>query len=81
MIGRDSDFDAGGVGVHPPVGDATGGLVRPLGAFEPRLSLAPATGSSGSTTGAGATRSTQECTDAHPNLAPSSISVSGDTCT
>jgi hypothetical protein len=34
MIGRDSDFDAGGVGLRPPVGDATGGLVRPLGAFE-----------------------------------------------
>jgi hypothetical protein len=34
MIGRDSDFDAGGVGSRPPVGDATGGLVRPLGAFE-----------------------------------------------
>jgi hypothetical protein len=34
MIGRDSDFDAGGVGLRPPVGDATGGLVRPLGPFE-----------------------------------------------
>jgi choline dehydrogenase-like flavoprotein len=34
MMGRDSDFDAGGVGLRPPVGDATGGLVRPLGAFE-----------------------------------------------
>ena len=34
MIGRDSDFDAGGVGLRPPVDDATGGLVRPLGAFE-----------------------------------------------
>jgi Condensation domain len=34
MIGRDSDFDAGGVGSRPPVGEATGGLVRPLGAFE-----------------------------------------------
>jgi hypothetical protein len=34
MVGRDSDFDAGGVGLRPPVGDATGGLVRPLGAFE-----------------------------------------------
>jgi hypothetical protein len=34
MIGRDSDFDAGGVGLRPSAGDATGGLVRPLGAFE-----------------------------------------------
>jgi NRPS condensation-like uncharacterized protein len=34
MIERDSEFDAGGVGLRPPVGDATGGLVRPLGAFE-----------------------------------------------
>jgi hypothetical protein len=34
MIGRDSDFDACGVGSRPPVGEATGALVRPLGAFE-----------------------------------------------
>jgi hypothetical protein len=34
MIGRDSDFDAGGVGWRPAVGEATGALVRPLGAFE-----------------------------------------------
>jgi hypothetical protein len=34
MIGRDADFDADGVGLRPSVGDATGGLVRPLGAFE-----------------------------------------------
>jgi hypothetical protein len=32
MIGRDSDFDAGGS--RPPVGEATCALVRPLGAFE-----------------------------------------------
>jgi hypothetical protein len=34
MIGRDSDFDADGVRLRPSVGDATGGLVRTLGAFE-----------------------------------------------
>jgi hypothetical protein len=34
MSGRDTGFDAGGVGLRPSVGDAFGGLVRPLGAFE-----------------------------------------------
>ncbi|MDT5290756.1 MAG: hypothetical protein QOF88_5645, partial [Mycobacterium sp.] len=34
MIGRDTGFDAGAVELRPSVGDANGGLVRPLGAFE-----------------------------------------------
>ncbi|MDT5046660.1 MAG: hypothetical protein QOG75_2516, partial [Mycobacterium sp.] len=34
MIGRDTGFDAGRVGLRPSIGDAIGGLVRPLGAFE-----------------------------------------------
>jgi hypothetical protein len=34
MIGRDTEFGAGGVGLRPSAGEATGALVRPLGAFE-----------------------------------------------
>jgi hypothetical protein len=34
MSGRETGFDADGVGLRPSVGDATSGLVRPLGAFE-----------------------------------------------
>jgi len=34
MSGHGTQFDAVGVGMRPPVDDATGGLVRPLGAFE-----------------------------------------------
>ncbi|MDT5303856.1 MAG: hypothetical protein QOG79_7280 [Mycobacterium sp.] len=34
MMGRDTEFGAGGVGLHPSAGEATGALVRPLGAFE-----------------------------------------------
>jgi hypothetical protein len=34
MSGRDTGFDAGDVRLCPSVGDAIGGLVRPLGAFE-----------------------------------------------
>jgi hypothetical protein len=34
MIGRDTEFGAGGVRLRPSAGDATGALVRPLGAFE-----------------------------------------------
>ena len=34
MSGRRTQFDAVGVGLRPPVGDALSGLVRPLGAFE-----------------------------------------------
>jgi hypothetical protein len=34
MSGRRTPFDAVGVGLRPPVGDALSGLVRPLGKFE-----------------------------------------------
>jgi hypothetical protein len=34
MSGHGTQFDAVGVGMRPPVGDALSGLVRPLGAFE-----------------------------------------------
>ena len=34
MIGRDTEFDAGGVGLYPSSAEATAALVRPLGAFE-----------------------------------------------
>jgi Condensation domain len=34
MIGRDTEFGTGGVGLRPSAGEATGALVRPLGAFE-----------------------------------------------
>jgi NRPS condensation-like uncharacterized protein len=34
MIGRDPEFGAEGVGLRPSAGEATGVLVRPLGAFE-----------------------------------------------
>jgi hypothetical protein len=34
MIGRGTQFGAGGVGLRPSAGEATGALVRPLGAFE-----------------------------------------------
>src|ERR1700694_1669608 len=33
MIGRDTESDAGGVGLRPSAGEATGVLVRRLGAF------------------------------------------------
>jgi hypothetical protein len=34
MMGRDAQFGAESGGLRPPAGDATGALVRPLGAFE-----------------------------------------------
>jgi NRPS condensation-like uncharacterized protein len=44
MIDPDTEFDAGSVALRAPVGDTTGGLVRPLGAFERMFHRTPQKG-------------------------------------